>query len=331
MCRLGEVVDYPAKADLQVYHGSPEWEVRRSLARQGRRFVLYAPVESTRVLPRWVRLAEACDALWCHTDFTARVWRDCGYRGRLSVVQNGVDPEDFPLRNGAAVLQDEGETASETDGGAGLRVLWIGTRAGHATAARRGFKTGCRKQGWLVREAFEAANLPGSRLLLKGYPWPSPEKDMTFHGPGFLGGDGWVTVRDVAAWWSREELVSAMHWADVLMWPTRGEGFGLVPLEAMATGLCAYVTDWSGPVDYLRDGLGRPLAPSGLRPALQSSRRGEDAEVALGTIVEALRECDAHKAGRQAEGLRFADLVRERWTWEGRVLPQLEAAVVAVL
>lgn len=317
--QLGELADDPAEADVHVFHGAPEWDVRESYRRRGRRFVLYAPAESTRVLPRWVELANSCDSLWVHTEFCAKVWRDSGYNGPMSLVQNGADPADWPERNGNSYPD-----------GAGLRVLWIGTTAGHWRVSSANPRLACRKQGFLVRRAFEIANLPGSRLLLKSYPWPNPAKDVYWHGHE-KDDERWASIRDVAAWWSRAQVAEVMHQSDVFMWPTRGEGFGLVPLEAMCTGLPAFVTDWSGPCDYLNDGVGCALPVAGFQSSRLGRRRGKDAVVTLESVVEALRWCDDNREELRNAGRQFAAAVRERWTWQGRVLPQLDNAIGRVL
>ena len=38
--------------------------------------------------------------------------------------------------------------------------------------------------------------------------------------------------------------------ADLFVWPTRGEAFGLLPLKKFARGMSALVTDWSGIRSY---------------------------------------------------------------------------------
>jgi glycosyltransferase involved in cell wall biosynthesis len=49
------------------------------------------------------------------------------------------------------------------------------------------------------------------------------------------------------------------HRIDCFVFPTRGEGYGLPPVEAMAVGLPVIATNWSGPADYMKESHSYPL------------------------------------------------------------------------
>ena len=86
--------------------------------------------------------------------------------------------------------------------------------------------------------------------------------------------------------------------ADLLVFPTLGDGFGLVIQEAMCTGTPVLTTTSSGGPECITDGAdGWIVAP-----------RDIDA------LVERLRACAADRDGTRAVGLR-ARARAERWTW----------------
>ena len=63
------------------------------------------------------------------------------------------------------------------------------------------------------------------------------------------------------------QMGSLYRSADCFVLSTRGEGWGMPILEAMASGLPAIATDWSAIPDFLHEGVGYPLAVKSLVPA----------------------------------------------------------------
>ena len=57
----------------------------------------------------------------------------------------------------------------------------------------------------------------------------------------------------------RKELVSLYHKAHCFILPSRGEGFGLTLLQAMATGLPCIATNYSGITDFFDETVGYPI------------------------------------------------------------------------
>lgn len=53
--------------------------------------------------------------------------------------------------------------------------------------------------------------------------------------------------------WPEEELAAFYRGLDLFVLPTRGEGFGVTPIEAALCGTPALVTRWSGPTEYIDD------------------------------------------------------------------------------
>jgi glycosyltransferase involved in cell wall biosynthesis len=140
------------------------------------------------------------------------------------------------------------------------------------------------KQVHVLRDT--VARLPGVRLALVG---GGPElatmqryfADTPAHFVGYLRGD------DVAA---------AYASADVLVFPSLSETFGLAPLEAMACGLPVIATTVGGLVDTVRDGVNAltydPAAPHQITAQLERLR-GDPA------LRQRLREgALAHARGR---------------------------------
>ena len=106
--------------------------------------------------------------------------------------------------------------------------------------------------------------------------------------------------------------------ADCFVLPTRGEGWGMPVLEAMASGLPAIATDWSGVADFLHEGIGYPLAWSPVAakarcPYYEGFRWADPDAEHLRTL---LRHVYDHPEEARAKGLAAATEVATRYTWD---------------
>lgn len=86
-------------------------------------------------------------------------------------------------------------------------------------------------------------------------------------------------------------LVQLLGEADCFVFPSRGEGFGLTPLEAMATGLPVIVPNAHGISEYFNAECMYEAPVARMSPALYSRYKGMD----VGNMVE----CDVDKLASQ--------------------------------
>jgi glycosyltransferase involved in cell wall biosynthesis len=107
--------------------------------------------------------------------------------------------------------------------------------------------------------------------------------------------------------------------ADCFVLPTRGEGFGMPVLEAMACGLPTIATNWSGPASFLNEGNGYPLD---VRAMVRAEARcpyyeGFDwAEPDADHLRALMRHVYDHPDEARAKGAAAAADVMARHTWE---------------
>jgi glycosyltransferase involved in cell wall biosynthesis len=107
--------------------------------------------------------------------------------------------------------------------------------------------------------------------------------------------------------------------ADCFVLPTRGEGWGMPVLEAMACGLPTIATAWSGPADFLTEDVGYPLRSDGLMPAVARCPYYEGFEWAnpdYEHLRHLMREVYEDPEEGRRRGLAAAAEVAARWTWE---------------
>ena len=106
--------------------------------------------------------------------------------------------------------------------------------------------------------------------------------------------------------------------ADCFVLPTRGEGWGMTVLEAMACGLPTIATHWGGIADFLDDGIGYPLdwrltAAEARCPYYEGFEWAEPDPDHLRAL---LRHVYEHPDEARARGLAAAGRVAQTLTWD---------------
>lgn len=260
-----------------------------------------------------VRQVNRLDHLIVTSHFQPEVWRRSGVRRDLpiSVLTAGVDTEFYGQR--------------ERPPGDRFRVLMLGAltgrkdpigavRAFHAASAgdeswRLTIKTR-RADGVLL--LLDALGIRHAKGELPGYPW---------RGTAPIDPRVEVVICDD----SPEVVRQRYRDHDAFLWPSKGEGCGLPPLEAMATGMDVVMSNNSGMADYAFPEHCWPVGTAGMEPADIPggfSRHYVDTYGSVGQwwvpdagqLVKQLRRChDAWAKGR-GKGAKAAQYVRAHHT-----------------
>jgi glycosyltransferase involved in cell wall biosynthesis len=112
-------------------------------------------------------------------------------------------------------------------------------------------------------------------------------------------------------WRGHEELPDGLAAAAALVTPSSNEPFGLVLLEAMASGLPVIATRSGGPVTFVNTESRRPNGWM-IEP--------DDVDALAGALVEAVNDVD----GRKERGENAYEQIRGAYSW--RVLAERLAA-----
>jgi glycosyltransferase involved in cell wall biosynthesis len=125
---------------------------------------------------------------------------------------------------------------------------------------------------------------------------------------------------------SGDALLEFLRQMDAFVLPSRGEGFGLCGLEAMATGLPLIATNWSGPVEYIDSkcvySLNYKLVDANGIESNHVVYHGRWAEPDYEHLRSLLRWLYEHPDEAAEKGCRAAEWVHSHWTWD-RVARQM--------
>lgn len=223
----------------------------------------YHPWESTRLKDGWVDLMNETDEIWTPSPLIAEWYKADGIKRPVYVYEHGVDPIWQPKRR-------------NFDGT--IKFLHVG-----AEAVRKGAKE--------TMEAFRLA-FPNRRdvsltMKVNTRGWNIPSI-------------GRITVINNRM--PLRQLVSMFRNHDVYVYPSQGEGFGLTPLQALATGMPTItVPDWAPYRRFLDEKLNLPatLGPSPFES--MEEHPGEMFHIKVDDLVDRMRYTadnyeDLHKA-----------------------------------
>jgi glycosyltransferase involved in cell wall biosynthesis len=180
--------------------------------------ISYTPWESTVVPQNWFPMLEYCDEIWTTSDWCANVFEDNGMKN-VKVYAHGIDSVWTPLRR-----QDDGV----------IKFLHVGEPAP-------------RKAGQMAVNAFIElfGNNPNYHLTIKAYNNNTTRIFNNFSDKEIIGLPDamYNNITVLPDEIEEEDLIKLYHDHDVLLYPSYGEGFGFIPLQALATGMPTICTE----------------------------------------------------------------------------------------
>ena len=181
----------------------------------------YTPWESTELPKEWIKMMNECDEVWATSSWTADVF-DLNGVNNVHVYDHGLDERWQPAH------RQIGDT---------IKFLHVGEPA-------------LRKGGQMAIDAFlhlfEGRDDVHLTVKAYGQNYLRSWQGGVFSKPKYDN----ITIIDENMFFS--ELQQLYYDHDVLIYPSYGEGFGLLPLQALGTGMPVISTDaWAPYQKYL--------------------------------------------------------------------------------
>lgn len=199
--------------------------------------VFHTMFEATPMPENWVDILNQTDHVWTPSQWCAELFREQGVKSNIVVAGYGYDPEKFrPV-----------DRRRRTEP---LKVLiWADVMVS-------------RKNLMKSLQVFMKAGLENATLEIK-------INDPLFHHPAFADEDDkpMENITCITEKMDQKELFEWLGYGDVLIYLSGGEGYGLQPLEAMATALPVIAMPVTGMREYMNESNVLCVEHQGLTPA----------------------------------------------------------------
>lgn len=199
------------------------------------RLVGYTMLEATLIPQTWVdAINNKCERLIVPCEQNRQAFKDSGVKCDIEVVHLGIDTDLFPYKK--RKFKDDG---------------FVFGIMGTLT-----YRKGADILVSAFHKAFPRKEYPNVNLYIKTQKTPQGQIAMA----PFLGHlkDDRILVNTNVM--TPKQLLNDFFYAiDCFVFPSRGEGYGLPPVEAMSTGLPVIATNWSGLAENMLPNHSYPL------------------------------------------------------------------------
>lgn len=306
------------KDAVRVAHLMPNRRVPR-----GKYNVRFTVWEASRIPPDWVDLLNQEDEVWVPSGFCKEVFKDSGVTKPIQVIPHAVNIDEFNPKSKNPLFPDERFT-----------FLWIGDnlpRKGldvFIQAFKEEFSRSepVRALVRIYSLAVITGNGPTRTMLIQlaSQRWrafaeniTSKVKSKSFLNQAYLS-EG---IQIVSEKLPSSSMPGLYHSAQCYVMSSRGEGFGLCGLEALACGIPVIYTNWSGQTEFLNKNNAYPVAyklvpvknmPADYEPLIGKAKWAEPDQKDLQRAMREVYEDYQTALEKAKAGVK---LVENNYTW----------------
>jgi glycosyltransferase involved in cell wall biosynthesis len=261
----------------------------------GRPRVGWTMLEVTGLPPSWVDGCNHMDEIWVPASFNVESFGASGVRRPIRVMPLGVDVDYFHPTIAGHRPSDRFTFLSVFE--------WGERKAPEVLLRAFAEEFSAADDVVLLLSVFNRDPAVDVRREIDKLQLPTRAPRIVLLNPEFVG----------------YQMGSLYRSADCLVLPSRGEGWGMPVLEAMACGLPVIATDWSGPADFLDNTVGYPLTTRALVKAVARCPHYEGfswADPDPEHLRALMRHVYEHPEEARAKGLAAAGRVTDQYSWE---------------
>jgi len=276
----------------QVIYGQGDVFYKNS----GKYKIGYTMLEVSGIPGHWVDQANMMDEVWVPSHFNMRTFRESGVKRPIKVMPLGIDPNYFNPNIKSFYQHDK----------------------------------------YVFLSVFEWGERKAPEVLINAFNQEFKKNDDVLLIVKILNFDPAIDVaREIAklnlAKQKRAKIVvllntsildyqmgSLYRSADCFVLPTRGEGWGMPILEAMACGLPVITTDWSAQTEFINPDICYPLQVKELIPAKAKCPYYEGfkwADPDIEHLRRLMRYVYEHQEEAGEKGKLAAAAAASKWTW----------------
>lgn len=289
------------RADVGIYIDYPEASVGWLKTHQQR--VLVTVCETKPVPAEWVEAANKATLVVVPSRWCASVFKEAGVKTEIMIVPHGV----------SQFLLDASGDAVHTDVHARpIKMLHVSgavsfpQRKGTPQLMRAFADLFARDSGYVGLDLELHLKMPRTSGLDRAI--------------ASLGDDVAQRIQIVDEWWPERDLRRKYRAYDVVVQPSRGEGFGMVPLEARAAGVPVVATTWGGHSEHCTPHNVVQVEAAGLAEtmATQGNPFGRAPTVSAATVKTALLDFLQNQSLYKS---RAANANMQAWLWSRVTAP----------
>ncbi len=269
----------------------------------------FTMLETTGIPEEWVRQCNMMDEVWVPSSFNVDTFRNSGVTVPIYTIPLGIDPNYYNPK----------------------------------------IKSYKHHSKYTFLSVFEWGERKAPEVLLRAYSKAFSKKDDVLLICKVINNDGSVDVQneiskmglmgpdspDIVLLYNTKfedyEMSCLYRSADCFVIATRGEGWGMPILEAMACGLPAIATNWSSQTDFFNEEVGYPIDVKRLIDAEAKCPYYDGfqwADPDEEHLVHLMRYVYEHQEEARCKGAAASKAALENWTWDkaaDKILDRLNA------